>query len=468
MSSELDRYLASEAAQGLFLEEGEFRIAADKALEKLSRFALPGPGLWVVKMLQAAVCAGAPSIEFIFERRRVTVKFENVGNWDAGALLHQMMGVALPSQPALRHLFAGILGAALGFSQEISWRCGQSQAKVNKHGAESTPAESEQVFLFTATRPWRPAIKSGIVSSPIKHLMRQTVEEFKALVDHSVISPIPLIIDSRPWPSSYMTTIDLLPAQPDYDSDKPKGDQVLLAQVPLHGLGRARLAYPIDSAPLKGFDDWREDFQSLCLSPEPGRAVEGVVCIYSCLQRESRLNLMLDGVCLQRSELFQDPDLAGLREALGPDLVLDIYFEIGWDDLDLSQFGVRERSHADSVMRILPSLREALMTLHRDCHKPNWKLRTGPPDAPWHPLSVGSVVGVGFLSLFIPHFIVLGGLFGTAYLGYKAVTAVGPGSEWLERHQAATHVKKVEELQERLERVLVGLKELSSSTSRPA
>ena len=166
MSSELDRYLASEAAQGLFLEEGEFRIAADKALEKLSRFALPGPGLWVVKMLQAAVCAGAPSIEFIFERRRVTVKFENVGNWDAGALLHQMMGVALPSQPALRHLFAGILGAALGFSQEISWRCGQSQAKVNKHGASRRPPSPNR--FFCSRRPDRGGPRSSRGLSPAR------------------------------------------------------------------------------------------------------------------------------------------------------------------------------------------------------------------------------------------------------------------------------------------------------------
>lgn len=469
MSSELDRYLASEAAQGLFQEEGEFRIAAEKALEKLSRFALPGPGLWVVKMLQAAVRAGAPSIEFVFERRRVSVKFENVENWDAGALLYQMMGVALPAQPARRHLFAGILGAALGFSQEVSWSCGQSQAIANKNGAESKPASPGHDFLFTATRPWRPAIKSGIVSSPIRHLVRQTVQEFKALIEHSNVAPIPVLIDNRPWPSSYITTTELLPAKPGYDSENPKGDQVLLAQVPLHALGRPRIHYPIDSTALTELDHWKEDFQSLCLTADPAQPVEGVFCLYSCLQRESRLNLMLDGVCLQRSNLFEDPNLRGLRDALGPDFVLDLYFEVGWEDLDLSQFAVRQRSHADSVLKIIPPLREVLIALIRDCHKPDWNLLKGPPETATHPVSVGGLVGLGFLSLFIPHFLVLGGIFGTAYLGFKAVTAVGPGSDWLERRQEAAHSKKVVDFQERLNDVLTGLRELSSSPpSRPA
>ena len=469
MSSELDRYLASEAAQGLFQEEGEFRIAAEKALEKLSRFALPGPGLWVVKMLQAAVCAGAPSIEFTFERRRVSVKFENVGKWDAGALLHQMMGVALPSQPARRHLFAGILGAALGFSQEISWTCGGSQALVNKSSAQSKPVEPGCDFKFTATRPQRPAFKSGIVSSPIRHLVRQTVQEFTALVEHGGVAPIPVLIDNRPWPSSYITDVDQLPEKPGYDSEKPRGEKVLLAQVPLYGLDRPRVPYPIDSASLTELDDWKEDFQSLCLSPDPDRAVEGVLCLYSCLQRESRLNLMLDGVCLKRCKLFEDPDLRGLQNVLGPDFVLDLYFEIGWEDLDLSQFAVRERSYADSVMKIIPSLREVLIALHRDCHKPEWNLLKGPPEKAGQPISFGGLVGLGFLSLFIPHLIVMAGVVGTAYLGFRAVTAVGPGSEWLERHQEKSQTSKVVNFQERLIDVLTGLGELSTSLpSRPA
>ena len=110
-----------------------------------------------------------------------------------------------------------------------------------------------------------------------------------------------------------------------------------------------------------------------------------------------------------------------------------------------------------------------LIALIRDCHKPDWNLLKGPPETATHPVSVGGLVGLGFLSLFIPHFLVLGGIFGTAYLGFKAVTAVGPGSDWLERRQEAAHSKKVVDFQERLNDVLTGLRELSSSPpSRPA
>ena len=78
-------------------------------------------------------------------------------------------------------------------------------------------------------------------------------------------------------------------------------------------------------------------------------------------------------------------------------------------------------------------------------------------------------MGMGFLSLFIPHLIVIGSVVGTAYLGYKTVTAMGVGSEWLENRRKSAHKKKVEEFQERLSDVLVGLRELKlPSFSRPA
>jgi hypothetical protein len=57
--SEFDRYLVSEAAQGLFVESGQFQVLPEKALGK---FALPEPGLWVLKMVQAAVAAGPEPI----------------------------------------------------------------------------------------------------------------------------------------------------------------------------------------------------------------------------------------------------------------------------------------------------------------------------------------------------------------------------------------------------------------------
>jgi hypothetical protein len=458
VSSELEHYLASAAAQGLFQDEGSFRIQAEKALEKLSRFTLPGPGLWVLKMVQAAVRLKAKQIEFTFERRKVKVRFDNLAAWEAESLLAEILQAKLTEDPARRHLFTGILGAALGFSQEVEWECGTTNVKVGTGGPLVKKLEQHDQFRFVAHRPWRPAIKSGLLTSPIRYLLRQTVQEYTALIEHTFVAPIAIKVDQRPLNSSYQTSTSLLPMKPNYDSDNSSGRQVMLAQIPLSGLDRPALEYPIDQEPLTTLEQPRDTFETLRLQSQ--HQVEGVICLYSCLQRESRLNLVMDGVCLQRPLLFEDEALLDLKQALEngkDDFVLDVYLAVSFEDLDVSQFSVRMQSFSEPVLQSVPNLRQVLITLREHCSLP-WKLSINPPArVKSNPVSMIDVAGMGFFSLFIPHAIIIGGIFGTGYLAVKAVQSTGLGTDWWERRVQAAHEEKQILFQRRLDSVTQNL-----------
>lgn len=459
MNERLDQFLASEAAQGLFLEEGQFRLDPEKALEKLSRFALPEPGLWVVKLLQAAVASGATQIKFTFERRLVSVDFIPPETWDAEDLMHELLSANTPSDSARRHLFAGILGAALGFSQEIAWACGDKVVIVDKNGPRAEDrGGATHGFRLQAKRPHRSALKSGFFSSPINYLFKQTAQEFKALVDRSRVCPIEILIDNRPLPSTYQVAVTDLSTVSGYDSEKSSGRQALFAQIPLTNLGRSPLPYPIDDTPLESVVIDSDKFVSWRMPVPPTDPVEGVACLYGCLQRRSRINYVMDGVLLQDENLFEDNEPSTLKHILIDDkenFVIDLYLAVDWQDLDLTQMAVRDQSRDEIHKALISQLIPVFRGLQARCHNP-WELCTRPTvdRSSGQGISVGGVLGIGFASMFIPHAIVLGGMFGGAFLAYKAATSVGIGKTWVENLQERAHNSKVEAFQTRLTEVV--------------
>ena len=460
MSDNLDQYLASEAAQGLMIDQGEFSLDPEKALEKLSLFSLPEPGLWVVKMVQAAVASGAPEIRFTFERRKVKVKFRPAEDWDAEELLTQLLTAQSPKESSKRHLFSGILGAALGFSEEIAWMTQGKVVRVTKSGPSLEENPEAESFSFAARRPRRSALTSGLFSSPIRYLLRQTAQEYKSLISKTTACPIKIYVDGRLLGCSYQVTTTSLPPTKDYDSESSDGRKVLFAQIPVIGLGRRSLPYPIDSAPLDSVVNQDGAFESIRRPVPADGPVEAVVCVYGCLQRESRINFVMDGVTLQSSHLLtlDDPQLNAVRLALenGKDnFVLDVYVQVGWDDLDLTQMAVRQQTYRPILMSCLPEIVRALEDLRIRCERSPWALSTEPPeprDAPG--ASMGAVLGAGFMSLFIPHAIILAGACGGFWLVSKAIEATGLTKPLVKRIEDYTHNKQTKELKARLDTVL--------------
>lgn len=468
--NDLEQYLASEAAQGLMIDEGGFSLTPEKALEKLSLFSLPSPGMWVLKLLQAAVAVGAPEIRFSFQRQLVQVEFDNLGGWDAQLVLDQLLSAQTSDRPAIRHVVTGLLGAAMGFSQYLAWSCGESAVRVQKSGPTSEPQTDDGLFRLVATRPKQSALSINTFSSPIGYLMRQTAHEYKALVDYGVASPIPIIIDKFRLEGSYQMATSELPKVKGYDSEGSDGTGVMLGQLPISGLDRPPIVYPIDHAPLENFDDEREKLGTLRLAPAPGVEVQAVVCVHACLQRCSRVNLMMDGVLLESRLLTDDPLAGPLLAALADskdDLVLDVYLNVGWKELDITQFKSRENSFLRELAAGVPQLRALLQTLSQEAPK-KWDFSKTPPVVRKLPsLTIGSIVGGAFLTMFIPHFIILGGFCGVAYVGAKAINTLTPVGTLWEKMADKMHQTKAKQFQERLARTLASLEGMEQRLLSP-
>lgn len=456
----LESFLRGEASLGRQVDRGRFRLDPAQALEKLSKFALPEPGLWVVKLVQAAVACGADEIAFTFLRRQVKVDFLNAQNWQADQLLTALMsGVPPQEEPAQRHFVTAILGAAVGFTQKVSWSCGQTFVRVTADGpaVEANTRSAERV-LISATRPWKPKVKAPTFSSPMRYLLRQTAHEFMALVKHCRTSPIAVTCDTFKVPRSYECQTTELPQSADYDSERSDGQKKVLASFPVEALDpAATLVYPIDEQQLSDPEQPQEKFQTLRLPPQ-GERVGAVCCLYLCRQRKSRINFVLDGVLLESCELFLSSNhplpslLHGPRDQ--DDLVLDVYLPVTWQDLDLTQFGVREKTALrDLILEALSlRLREVLIHQRQYCDRP-WDLSAAPAAAklPW---SLGEVLITGVLTPFIPHFLVLGGVYLCAL---PFVYAVKPFTGGITDY---FHRKTWEPLARHLDRIIDGLQEL--------
>lgn len=380
--SHLEEFLAGEAARGLFVDRGTFQLSPEKAIEKISRWRLRDPGLWVVKLVQAAVCAGAAEIQFNFARREVRARFSPPPDWEAEELLGLLLSGAIPSDPARRHLMVGLLGAASGMTQVVEWSCGRHQVRLEARGAISRPLDSSaEVFSLRALRPRKPLQKPDRYNTPLRYLWQQTAHEYKALVDHCRASPIPVRVDRFEVPRSYQVLVSQLPARGAETAVGGRG--VMLAQLPLEGPDSLPgLPYPIDEGPLGTLEPAQEKAESVRL--QATGKVGAVVCLYSCLHRYSTVNFVHDGARLCQRQLLIGPNLDRLRRVFEDgldDLVLDVYLGVSWPDLDISEFGVKEMNLSPVLKHALPPIIETLEAIDRDCHLP-WNFSTRPPVKP--------------------------------------------------------------------------------------
>lgn len=455
--NELERYLSSEAAQGLFLEEGGFHLHPEDALKKLSLFALPEPGMWVLKLLQAAVDIEAPEIRFTFDRRVVKVEFVNTLQWKAGHILSQLLSGQPAQDSALRHLISGIVGAAVGFSETLVWVCGGERVQVHKSGTSRIEGQEHELFYLSVTRPSTLGLHAKAFHSPLRYVLAQTVDEYKSLVDYARVAPIPVFIDKYRLRGSYHDPSKNLPRTHGYDSDKTDGLCVMLAQFPVQGLGRKKIHYPICDAPLSSYETHAQETNLTTLCLEGSVGVDAVVCLHWCKQRRSRLNLVMDGVIVETRKLFDSSALEPLMKVMeffGSELALDIYFGVDWEQLDLSQFRSREHHFHNEVVACLPELKRVLTHLVANAHK-DWDFSKVPPVKSSLPaLSMESLAGGIFISLIVPHLVLVGGVLGTYHLVKKGFEIAGVRSQWLESMRRKARENEVREFQKVLQNLL--------------
>ncbi len=458
---EFSEFLARERTHGVLEQEaGEFQINLQLAIKKQAAFSLPEPGLWLVKIVQAAVASGAEEVRIRFLRRKVIVEFPSPNQWTAEVLLGILSGKTLGNDRALFHLKFGLLAATENFTQTLEWRCGGQKACLSGHDCHLQDFSNDGVFRLVVSRPASSKVKPDRFNSPIRYLFRKTAHEYKAVVDRCRVSPVPIWVDGLKLKSQYHTKPWHLPRKNNFQSEAPTGRRKLLAQIPLSGYPECPpLPYPIDDQPLSPIGGRRESFSPTYFSSPPGETVKGCVCIYSILQANSRLCYVLDGAIVEEFNYTISAEkgalVSELQNALenGSDnFPLDFYFEVTPSQLDLSHFQVRDKDIGPLLQRSLPILKQTFQSLRDHCELPwdfkNWENSLKPiKNITW-----GEVVATACLSPFVGYIALYGG----------AIVLTKPLAKLA---QPLVDSRKSRKLRPRLEEVLENLETLIGQSS---
>lgn len=120
--AELNVFLSGARSLGTVDSTADFTIDTLKAQQKLSSRQFPQDGLWLVKMVQAAVAFQARGIDIKFRRNEVQFYFEGEDwPWDARRFFEDLLSSVLPSEPVLFHLFAGLRNSLFEDTVRAEW-----------------------------------------------------------------------------------------------------------------------------------------------------------------------------------------------------------------------------------------------------------------------------------------------------------------------------------------------------------
>lgn len=452
MTDGIQNYLDDQSEDGQSLDGGEFTLHSAKARAKLAQFAFPEPGLWVVKIVQAAVAAGAPWIDFKFLKREVQIRFLNTQNWDAEMILKLILSATTSSSRDLMHLQAGLLAVSSGINEMVAWSCGGKQVRVGEDQCEVSEALANEEVQIQAKRPAKSFTEQGLFNSPVRYLFRQTAHEYKALVERCFCCPIPVILDSYELPRRYAQPSGMLPRKDGFDSESNTGMRQVFAIQPItYQESPTELAYPLSEEQTYPEVEPLENKAHFTATQFPARGpVNGIVVLHSALQYKSRVNLLVDGAVIEKEPLDTVLKDSRLEQALADvkeDFYLDVYLSVDASQLDLSHFQLKSQNLEALVPILARATHQVLDSMQRHCDRP-WKFDTFDLrllKGNIKNVSAGEVLGAGFLSMFIPHAVVIGGI---ALVASPLVSLAKPH---LDRRKAKALKKRISSVLTKLE-----------------
>lgn len=375
MSDELESFVGRQTLAGTHVDSGSFGLDSLRARHKLAEYLLPQPGLWLVKLVQAAVALEAPKVVIQFGLRSVTVAFDPSLPLQAEDLLGEVMAGSLPAERGLFHLVTGIRSSAGSSTETVTWSAGGTRVRLDAEGTTVLPDPTEG-FRLTAERPYRTRSLAKTLSTPLSHLVRQTADEYEAVASRCWVCPIPVLLDGMPLRTGYDSPRARPPLETpagvifEYQSSRQMTVFACLAvrhlaplpqrpTLPKMAAGR-KLQRPV----YKGgsFFSWPDDTGAV----EAG-AVITLLSHYCCT---SQLLYVLDGAVVQSVPLehsAKELKILGFWKMPSHYCGIRVLLPVEKGELDLSQFAVRNEPELRQrlVPTLLPQIRELLETTLR-------------------------------------------------------------------------------------------------------
>lgn len=203
MDSGVAEYLNRQQLGGQYQSEGVFTLDTLKMGRKMAAYQLPEQGLWLVKLIQAAVVLRADGVKIGFGKRSIRVDFCCERGPGAEQILDHVFHPGRSQERAISHLCTGLRACVAGDTERLSWEVRRpDQGCRAELTGESTklvdcPASQDRKSHYTIElgRPGnRPQLKRAL-RHRVVDLVREVGDEYTAVVSRCWCSPIPVEID---------------------------------------------------------------------------------------------------------------------------------------------------------------------------------------------------------------------------------------------------------------------------------
>ena len=206
-SCPLESFVASQTDGQPIESSSEFTLDSIRARQKLSESQLPRPGLWLVKLIQAANVLKSERLNVSFGKRSVDLEFRcTEWEYEPRQVLAEFLSGSMSSEPFLFHFLTGLRGGLTEDTVACVWSVKRgrecTEVHINSQGTEIKAGELEDsndgvLLSLSMSRPPRwPGLKRAL-TMPIKHLLQRTADEFLAVKNFCWSSAVPITLDGR-------------------------------------------------------------------------------------------------------------------------------------------------------------------------------------------------------------------------------------------------------------------------------
>lgn len=188
---EKDEFLNIQRSAGRLDSEGVFTIDERHALAKLASFQLPKVTTWALKLVQAAISAGAPRIEVRQGAAATVFEFETAQEFQSAELISALVSPAAPPDQALAHLAVGLRAVGMGQKRPFTLThfCRQDSFSVVFDGNRVALQEEPE-------RTWTPSLTIAVRNPVFNSVTRRAMaEEAIELARSAHCCPVPLTLD---------------------------------------------------------------------------------------------------------------------------------------------------------------------------------------------------------------------------------------------------------------------------------
>ncbi len=186
---EKDDFVKLQRSAGQLDSEGVFTIDERHALLKLGAFQLPKPATWVLKLVQAAVAAGAPHMRIKQGVAATIFEFESQVELDVREMMASLTSTQEVLSRPLTHLTLGLRSVGIGQKRPftLSHLCRSDSYSLVFDGSEVAVQEEPE-------RSWVPTVTLAVRNPAVASVSRRALAE-EAIARSAHTCPVPLTLD---------------------------------------------------------------------------------------------------------------------------------------------------------------------------------------------------------------------------------------------------------------------------------